>query len=177
MLLRALPARICARHRGASGMCRCVQYLLNTAVLAQMHIICRYEGASCDVDINECVRGTANCPANAGCVNTDGGFDCPCYFGYAASGSFPLGLYPQRPACQSSALACVCLDPPAPADDVQAAAAASRLADSVQARCSKPMPGLNQQCSCQTRILQRFQGSRLVSATCFWPPASTAKPG
>ena len=91
-----------------------VQYLSNTALpLSDDHIACRYEGASCDVDINECVRGTANCPANAGCVNTDGGFDCPCYFGYAASGSVLGGLQSQRYAWQCIALSLPA--PPAPA--------------------------------------------------------------
>ena len=137
--------------------------------LSHVRIACRYEGASCDVDINECVRGTANCPANAGCVNTDGGFDCPCYFGYAASGSFPVGPYSQLYACQGIALAWLCLIRPAPADQMPLAGA-----DSVQACCIKPMSGLQSPCSCQTRTLQRFQGARLVSATCSRPPASTA---
>lgn len=43
---------------------------------------CRYEGPDCNININECVRGTDNCPANSGCVDSDGGFSCPCYWGY-----------------------------------------------------------------------------------------------
>lgn len=42
----------------------------------------RYEGPSCSIDINECVRGTAGCAANAGCINTEGSYRCQCYFGY-----------------------------------------------------------------------------------------------
>ncbi|GMH40074.1 hypothetical protein BSKO_07978 [Bryopsis sp. KO-2023] len=37
------------------------------------------EGPGCDIDINECVRATAGCPKNGGCINTDGGFECQCY--------------------------------------------------------------------------------------------------
>lgn len=48
----------------------------------------RYEGAQCDVDINECVRGTAGCVTNAACVNSNGGYTCQCYWGF--SGACPL---------------------------------------------------------------------------------------
>lgn len=33
---------------------------------------CRFEGPKCDIDINECVRGTDNCAAEAACINTVG---------------------------------------------------------------------------------------------------------
>ncbi|CAD7701855.1 unnamed protein product [Ostreobium quekettii] len=45
-----------------------------------------YEGPKCKIDINECVRGTAGCHANAGCINTDGGFTCQCHPGYEGDG-------------------------------------------------------------------------------------------
>lgn len=45
------------------------------------------EGPRCDVDINECARGTAGCDPNAACTNTPGGFACPCYQGYAGDGT------------------------------------------------------------------------------------------
>lgn len=45
-----------------------------------------YEGVDCDIDINECVRGTAGCDLHAGCVNSDGGFECQCYVGYTGNG-------------------------------------------------------------------------------------------
>ena len=45
-------------------------------------LACRYEGVGCTLDINECVRGTADCPANAGCVNSNGSYSCPCFYGY-----------------------------------------------------------------------------------------------
>ena len=46
----------------------------------------RYEGPSCSIDINECVRGTAGCAANAGCINTQGSYRCQCYFGFQGKG-------------------------------------------------------------------------------------------
>lgn len=48
-------------------------------------ICCRYEGPACDIDINECVRGTAACAQNAGCTNTNGSFACTCYYGYSGA--------------------------------------------------------------------------------------------
>ena len=38
--------------------------------------VCRLEGPRCDVDINECVRGTDNCASNAACINTQGMHTC-----------------------------------------------------------------------------------------------------
>jgi hypothetical protein len=43
---------------------------------------CRFEGSGCNIDINECVRGTAGCAKNAGCINSVGGYTCRCYYGY-----------------------------------------------------------------------------------------------
>jgi mannan endo-1,4-beta-mannosidase len=40
-----------------------------------------YEGPNCDLDINECVRGTDDCDLNAACINTVGGFQCQCFTG------------------------------------------------------------------------------------------------
>eukprot|EP00210_Caulerpa_lentillifera_P001222 g1178.t1 len=45
-----------------------------------------YEGLVCDIDINECVRGTAGCASTAGCINTEGSFKCQCYIGYKGDG-------------------------------------------------------------------------------------------
>ena len=53
----------------------------------------RYEGPSCSIDINECVRGTAGCAANAGCINTQGSYRCRCYFGYQGEEVHLLPLY------------------------------------------------------------------------------------
>ena len=50
----------------------------------------RYEGPACDIDINECVRGTAGCAANAGCTNSNGSFSCACWYGYSGECSTPL---------------------------------------------------------------------------------------
>ena len=43
--------------------------------------VCRLEGPRCDIDINECVRGTDNCASNAACINTKGIHACfpPCH--------------------------------------------------------------------------------------------------
>eukprot|EP00884_Botryococcus_braunii_P015420 jgi/Botrbrau1/2561/Bobra.0079s0047.1 len=42
-----------------------------------------FEGPACNVDINECVRGTDNCAANATCINTNGAFQCKCWLGFS----------------------------------------------------------------------------------------------
>lgn len=51
-----------------------------------MHV-CRYEGPGCNIDVNECVRGTSGCAAHAGCTNTDGSFVCACDYGYSGKRS------------------------------------------------------------------------------------------
>ncbi|CAC5394799.1 unnamed protein product [Mytilus coruscus] len=38
-------------------------------------------------DINECIDGTDNCPANSNCTNTDGSFTCICLEGFRKVGS------------------------------------------------------------------------------------------
>lgn len=45
----------------------------------------RYEGPDCNLDINECLRQTVTCPANAGCVNTEGSYKCPCWPGFIST--------------------------------------------------------------------------------------------
>eukprot|EP00884_Botryococcus_braunii_P009399 jgi/Botrbrau1/18460/Bobra.0072s0043.1 len=44
-----------------------------------------YEGPSCNIDINECVRQTDDCSPNSACINTNGGFKCQCYWGYSGN--------------------------------------------------------------------------------------------
>lgn len=46
-----------------------------------------YEGTSCNIDINECARGTANCGQGALCINTPGSFNCVCPLGTTGSGT------------------------------------------------------------------------------------------
>lgn len=46
-----------------------------------------YEGPGCNIDINECSRGTSGCDPNAACTNTAGGFSCACYQGYSGDGT------------------------------------------------------------------------------------------
>ncbi len=53
--------------------------------------LCRFEGPSCNIDVNECSRGTAGCAAHAGCINSNGGYTCTCYWGY--DGVLPISLY------------------------------------------------------------------------------------
>ena len=45
-----------------------------------------FEGAACDVDINECARGLDQCHDMASCMNTIGGYRCTCFEGYAGDG-------------------------------------------------------------------------------------------
>ncbi|MEM7572752.1 MAG: HYR domain-containing protein [Bacteroidota bacterium] len=44
-------------------------------------------GATECFDIDECSEGTANCPPNSFCVNTNGGFECQCNDGYQDDGN------------------------------------------------------------------------------------------
>ena len=45
-----------------------------------------------NVDIDECVTGTANCHANAQCANTHGSFTCTCNTGYSGTGISCIGI-------------------------------------------------------------------------------------
>ncbi|DBA95832.1 TPA: hypothetical protein ACH3X1_001379 [Trebouxia sp. C0004] len=45
-----------------------------------------FEGPKCNVDINECLRQTMQCAPNAGCINTEGGYNCTCWPGYTGDG-------------------------------------------------------------------------------------------
>ncbi len=49
---------------------------------------CRYEGPTCSIDVNECVRATGGCLANAGCINLPGSFRCVCFAGYTGEQYF-----------------------------------------------------------------------------------------
>ncbi|KAL4425642.1 hypothetical protein ABPG75_009658 [Micractinium tetrahymenae] len=40
-----------------------------------------YEGPACDIDVDECVRGTAGCAPTALCLNSPGSFECACPLG------------------------------------------------------------------------------------------------
>lgn len=46
-----------------------------------------YEGPNCNIDINECARGTADCGTGALCINAQGGYNCTCPLGTTGSGS------------------------------------------------------------------------------------------
>lgn len=61
--------------------------LQNTPLAAALRrmVVCRYEGPACDIDINECTRGTAGCAAHAGCTNTVGSYKCTCDYGYTGA--------------------------------------------------------------------------------------------
>ena len=42
-------------------------------------------------DADECLLGTAKCPANSRCVNSDPGFSCDCVAGYTKVGALCQG--------------------------------------------------------------------------------------
>lgn len=44
------------------------------------------EGPDCTSPINECVRGTSDCDANAACIDTDTAFECRCHYGFTGDG-------------------------------------------------------------------------------------------
>jgi mannan endo-1,4-beta-mannosidase len=90
-----------------------------------------YEGISCDIDINECARGTADCSPNAACVNTAGGYLCSCYLGYPGDGKSCVAssdyttlineyttLGPGKTACQEGQDVVYPFNAPGFADDV-----------------------------------------------------------
>ena len=75
-------------------------------------------GSSC-VDVNECLRDTDNCSANAFCTNTEGSFTCTCRDGYEGDGvTCENPNLPCRGVCSDDATcvqdgpfdACVCND-------------------------------------------------------------------
>lgn len=45
-----------------------------------------FEGPTCNIPINECVRGTDTCDPNAACLDTETGYTCKCYYGYSGDG-------------------------------------------------------------------------------------------
>ena len=45
-----------------------------------------YEGRDCDININECSRGSHDCHPNAECVDREGAFLCGCRAGYTGNG-------------------------------------------------------------------------------------------
>ncbi|CAL5227333.1 g10275 [Coccomyxa viridis] len=51
------------------------------------NLMSSYEGPDCDVDIDECVRAKAGCSPHAGCINSQGGFTCTCYYGFSGNGT------------------------------------------------------------------------------------------
>ena len=57
----------------------------------QLLLLCSgYDGAGTDgtcLNVDECAEGTAVCPDNSNCLDTDGSYSCPCVYGYKAAGS------------------------------------------------------------------------------------------
>ena len=58
--------------------------------------VCRFEGPECNVDINECLRQTMQCAPNAGCINTEGAYNCTCWPGYTGTACFPNQTFVQQ---------------------------------------------------------------------------------
>ena len=44
------------------------------------------------LDIDECQDGNNSCDINAGCSNTDGGYNCTCQHGYYGNGTICTGI-------------------------------------------------------------------------------------
>ncbi|KAL4452406.1 hypothetical protein ABPG75_008068 [Micractinium tetrahymenae] len=61
-----------------------------------------FEGASCNVDIDECARGLDDCDVNAACINTVGSYTCQCRLTYTGSGR--AGDCAAAPAAQAAVL-------------------------------------------------------------------------
>lgn len=62
-------------HAQKAHLAHCMLHLSAVLSLLAHQIVmctCRFEGPTCSIDINECVRGTDNCAANAACINTQG---------------------------------------------------------------------------------------------------------
>ncbi|KAL4437982.1 hypothetical protein ABPG77_004203 [Micractinium sp. CCAP 211/92] len=73
-----------------------------------------YEGPACDVDVDECVRGTAGCAATSICLNSPGSFECVCPLGTTGA---PLQGCANDTGVFSSALAGFHSDPKGQACD------------------------------------------------------------
>ena len=59
--------------------------ILTSTLFCPVCTLHRYEGPTCSIDINECVRGTSGCASNAGCINSAGSYHCKCFFGYSGA--------------------------------------------------------------------------------------------
>eukprot|EP00887_Chlorella_sp_A99_P004834 scaffold4.g4834.t1 len=89
-LLQNFSSKVAALNGGAAFACPEGVPALDSALFEQRVCPSGWEGPSCDVDINECSRGTHQCSPNAACVNTAGGYSCQCWTGWSNSGS-PAG--------------------------------------------------------------------------------------
>ncbi|XP_061167956.1 serine-rich adhesin for platelets-like [Saccostrea echinata] len=73
-LCRLVNNVVCLDTNG-SYVCNCV----NSSYVKTQATVC--------VDADECVLGTANCPANSRCVNQNPGYECQCLTGYSKFGA------------------------------------------------------------------------------------------
>lgn len=79
---------------GSIGYRRNLAVLMHCALHMCFHhicpawCVCRFEGPECNVDINECLRQTVQCAPNAGCINTEGAYNCTCWPGYTGTACF-----------------------------------------------------------------------------------------
>eukprot|EP00795_Rhopilema_esculentum_P005336 gene5336-507_t len=70
----------------ASNPCKHASQCLNKSSDYKCTCLEGYTGKNCDIDVNECLEGTHNCPTNADCTNTVGLFTCKCKTGYSGDG-------------------------------------------------------------------------------------------
>ena len=57
-------------------------YFINLVDLINQNMIDTSPDCGCS-EIDECAAGTASCPLNSNCLNTDGGYECHCLDGYS----------------------------------------------------------------------------------------------
>ena len=66
----------CAQRAGLGARAPLALRSLQGRSASPLFHACRYEGPGCELDIDECVRGTSGCGPGSVCTNTNGSFAC-----------------------------------------------------------------------------------------------------